>query len=154
AGRSTSEQQERAHVQRLQAIYEQHAAWIKEIEARKQAQLETIRERAVQREIEQQRKIERAAQSGAGSFQAFIRRYSSTIREAGESIQQAGFAALAFTGAIVGLGRAAFQSAIQIDQQVNVLKALTGSAEAAEKRFTKLVELSQKTPGLTSGLAL
>jgi hypothetical protein len=154
AGRSTALQQERAHALRIAQIYAEQAAKIEVIERRKQAQIDLIRERAVQREIEQQRKIERAAQSGAGGFQAFLRRYSSTIREAGESIQQAGLATLALTGAIVGLGRSAFQSALQIDQQVNVLKALTGSAEAAEKRFAKLVATAQKTPGLTTGLAL
>lgn len=150
---SSSEAKERAHQQRLQAIHEQSAARLREIEARRQSQLEAIRERAVQREIDQQRRLERAAQSGATNFQAFLRRHSSTIREAGESIQQAGFAALGLTGLIVGLGKAAFQSAVDIDRQVNVIKALTGSTEQAEKRFAQLVATAQKSPGLTTQLA-
>ena len=150
--RTSREDRERAHARRIEAIHAQSAARIQEIEARRQAQLDTIRERAVQREIEQQRRIERAAQSGSG-FQAFLRRYSSTIREAGESIQQAGFAALGLTGLLVGLGSTAIRSAIDLDKQVNVLRALTGSAEAAEKRFAQLVVTAQKSPGLTTGLA-
>ncbi|MCI0348694.1 MAG: hypothetical protein L0Z53_04650, partial [Acidobacteriales bacterium] len=80
-------------------------------------------------------------------------RFSSTLREAGESIQQAGFALLGLTGAIIGLGRAAVRSAIDIDRQVNTLKALTGSAAAAEARFKALFELAQRTPGLTTRAA-
>lgn len=150
---TSREERERAHARRIEAINAQSAARLQEIEAKKQAQFDVIRERATQREIEQLRKLERAAQSGSGGFQAFLRRYSSTIREAGESIQQAGYGALGLTTAIFGVGTAAVRSAIEIDKQVNALKALTGSAEAAEKRFAKLVEISQKTPGLTASLA-
>src|SRR5262249_8886143 len=145
AGNTTAEGKERAHQQRIEAIQRQSAAAIQQIEARKQAQLEEIREQAVQKEIDQQRRLQNAAQSGGGKFQAFLRRYSSTIREAGESIQQAGQAALGFTNLILGLGQAAVRAAIDIDRQVNVLKSLTGSAEAAEKRFAQLVATAQKT---------
>ncbi|MCI0391662.1 MAG: hypothetical protein MOB07_23200 [Acidobacteria bacterium] len=151
--RPTEEEKERAHQRRLEAIHEQSAARIREVESRKQAQIDTIRERAVQRQIEQQRRLEQATQQGAGGFQTFLRRFSSTIREAGESIQQAGFAFLGLTNAIIGLGQAAVKSAINIDQQVNVLRALTGSAEQAEKRFASLVATAQKSPGLTTNLA-
>ena len=82
------------------------------------------------------------------------RRYASTIREAGESIQQAGYGLLAVTGGIVAVGRSAVQSAINIDKQVNSLRALTGSAAAAEERFKALFTLAQRTPGLTTNLAL
>jgi hypothetical protein len=150
--RASREDRERAHARRIEAIHAQSAARLQEIEARKQAQLDAIRERAVQREIEQQRRLERAAQQGGG-FQTFLRRYSSTIREAGESIQQAGFAALGLTGLLVGLGTTAVRSAIDLDKQINVLKALTGSAETAEKRFAQLIATAQRSPGLTTSLA-
>lgn len=82
-----------------------------------------------------------------------ITRYASTIREAGESIQQAGFSLLFFSTALIGLGTASVKSAFAIDRNVNVLRALTGSSENAEKRLAELIATSQKTPGLTTALA-
>lgn len=146
------EQEALRSVGRLESIATKSAASIRDIEAKKQAQLDLLRERFAQREIERQRKLDRQAQQNTGALN-FIRRFSSTVREAGESIQQAGFGLAALSGGIFELGRRAVQSAIQIDQQVNVLKALTGSAEAAEKRFASLVALSAKSPGLTTSLA-
>src|SRR5262245_61124778 len=52
-GRTSREQRERASQDRIQAIYAQSAAKIQEIETRKQAQIDVIRERAVQKELEQ-----------------------------------------------------------------------------------------------------
>lgn len=75
-------------------------------------------------------------------------------REAGESIQQAGFAFQQFiTEPLTGLAERSVRSAIDIDRNVNALKALTGSAEAAEKRFQALFNLAQATPGLTTSAA-
>lgn len=136
---------------RLEAIATQSAGRIAQIEAKKQADLDVLRERFAQREIERQRKLERAA-NNTGAL-AFFRRYSSTIREAGESIQQAGFALTGLTTGIIALGRTAVSSAVDLDRQVNVLKALTGSAEAAEARFAQLVATAQRSPGLTTSLA-
>lgn len=65
-------------------------------------------------------------------------------------------------GAIVAAGaanifrnvaQASLEAAINIDRQVNTLKALVGSAEAAKRRFSELVAIAQKTPGLTASLA-
>ncbi len=80
-------------------------------------------------------------------------RYASTIREAGESIQQAGYFLTGLTTAFVSLGVASVKSAFEVDKSVNTLKALLGSADAAESRFAALQKLSQTTPGLTTGLA-
>lgn len=128
-------------------------------EAQAEAKIRTIREKAIadaerdaRRIAEAQEKAFRRSQGQDGAL-AFLKRYSSTIREAGESIQQAGFALLGFTAGIIRLGKGAVDSAIQIDKQVNVLKALTGSADAAEKRFAALVSTAAKTPGLTTNLA-
>jgi seryl-tRNA synthetase len=69
----------------------------------------------------------------------------------------AAFGALAAIGVasiFKQVAETAVQAAINIDRQVNTLKALTGSAEAAKRRFQELVDLAQKTPGLTSNLAL
>lgn len=79
---------------------------------------------------------------------------SPAVREAGESIQQAGFALEQYvTGPLASLSSASVKSALDIDRQVNALKALTGSAEAAEARFAALFALAQNTPGLTTSTA-
>ena len=80
-------------------------------------------------------------------------RYASTVREAGESIQQTGYFLTGLSTALLSVGAAAVKSAFDVDKNVNTLKALLGSADAAEARFQKLRNLSQVTPGLTSSLA-
>jgi hypothetical protein len=148
AGQKSTESQERAHQQRLAEIREQGTQQQAAIQARAAAQAE----RDAQRFAEAQERILRRA-APPDSAIAFFRRYSSTIREAGESIQQAGYGLLGLTAGILNVGKSAVQSAVSIDRQVNVLKALTGSAEEAEKRFAALVKLSAQTPGLTADLA-
>jgi hypothetical protein len=141
------EAKERVHQQRLEAIARVSAAQLQAIETRKQAQLDLIRERGTQKELEHQRKLERAAQQSAGGV--------GSLRSAIAGVQGA-FAALAAVGIVSlfeRLGRAALDAAIDIDKQVNTLKALTGSAQAAEQRFAALIALAQKTPGLTTSLA-
>jgi len=90
---------------------------------------------------------DRAARGSAGGLDSL---------RASASRLQGVFTALAAVG-LVSLferfGRAAFDAAIDVDKQVNSLKALTGSAEAAQKRFKELFDLAQKTPGLTTSLA-
>lgn len=141
---------EAQHQRRLVEYAQKSAEQRRVIEAREQAQINVIRERSAQDEIRRQQRVQ---QQGNGTL-AFLKRYSSTVREAGESIQQAGYGLTALTGGILSAGRAAVRSAVDIDAQVNTLKALTGSAETAEKRFKALVALSGRTPGLTTSLAL
>jgi hypothetical protein len=66
-----------------------------------------------------------------------------------------GFAALGVAGvaALKQIGERALEAAKRIDATINTLKALTGSAQAAEQRFAALFALAQKTPGLTTSLA-
>jgi hypothetical protein len=90
---------------------------------------------------------------GLGGAERAFRNISGSITSIGQSIRGAGVALSAFSVGIVGLGRAAVQSAVNIDRQINTLKALTGSAEAAERRYAQLVATAQKTPGLTANLA-
>jgi hypothetical protein len=145
--RRSREDKELAHQRRLEAISAQSNARILEIERRKQAQLDLIRERAVQKELEHQQKLERAIQSGAGGI--------SSLRSAIAGISGA-FGVLAGLG-IVSLfervGREALDAAVSVDKQVSTLRALTGSAEAAQKRFQELFKIAQQTPGLTTNLA-
>lgn len=95
------------------------------------------------------------AQARAGQRKGIVELLSSPqIREAGESIGQAGFAFNQFvTGPLGALARVSTQSAFAIDENVNSIKALTGSASAAEGRFQALFTLAQKTPGLTTDIA-
>jgi hypothetical protein len=148
SGQKSIEAQERAHQQRLAEIRERGAQQQAAIAARAAAQAE----RDARRFAEAQAKAFQRAQP-PDSILGFFKRYSSTIREAGESIQQAGYGLLGLTAGVLNVGKAAVTSAVNIDRQVNVLKALTGSAQAAEERFAALVNLSAKTPGLTTSLA-
>ena len=137
-----------AHQRRLESIHLQSGARLQQIEARRLAQIDLIRERSVQKELEHQRKLERAVQSSAGAIGSF--------RVAVGALQGvfAALAALGVASLFERFGRAAVQAAIDINKQVNTLKALTGSAEAAEKRFAALFKIAQQTPGLTTNLAL
>jgi hypothetical protein len=147
------EQDALKHNARLEAIATQAGGRIAQVEAKRQADLDLIRERFYQKEIERQRKLEQQAANNQGAL-AFFRRFSSTIREAGESVQQSGEGITRLlTRPILDLGRAAVQSAVNLDRQINVLKSLTGSAEEAERRFAQLVATAQKSPGLTTSLA-
>lgn len=136
------------HQQRLTEIRERAAAQQATIRARDEANAAA----SARRIAEAQEKAFRRPQGVSDSL-TFFKRYSSTIREAGESIQQFGVGLLGVTAGIISFGRGAVTSAINIDRQVNVLKSLTGSAEAAEKRYAALIALSAKTPGLTTSLA-
>lgn len=148
---SQSEAQFNQHQARLEQIAARSSARLAEIEARRMAQLEAQRERFAQREFERQRRTAERAQQG-GRFGRFLNN-SSLIREAGESIGNTGIGLTLLTDKFLALGRAAVQSAVDIDKNVNTLRAFLGSSEAAEKRLTQLISLSQKTPGLTSSLA-
>ncbi len=80
-------------------------------------------------------------------------RYASTVREAGESIQQTGYFLTGLSTGLISVGAAAVKSAFDIDKNVNTLKAFLGSTDAAEARLKQLTSLSQRTPGLTTSLA-
>ncbi len=146
--RQAAERKELAHQRRIEAITLQSANRLQQIEARKQAQLDSIRERGFQKELEHQRKIERETQRASNAF--------SSVRTALAGIAGV-FAVLGASRAISffeNIARQAIDAAVAIDRQVNTLKALTGSAEAATRRFRELFDLAQRTPGLTTGLAL
>jgi hypothetical protein len=145
--RKSREDKELAHMRRLEAISAQSNARLVQIEARKQAQLDAIRERGLQKEIEHQRKIERETQRATNAF--------GSLRTAIAGVAGV-FTALGAAGAVrffEDIARRSIDAAIAIDRQVNSLKALTGSAEQAKARFAELFALAQRTPGLTTGLA-
>lgn len=139
---------------KLQAIASQNSGKLIQIEQKRLASLDVVRERFAQREIERQRReAEKLAKLQEGGIAGAFRRNASQIREAGESIQQTGYFLTGLSTALIGVGTAAVKSAFDVDKNINVLKALLGSSEAAETRFKDLVKLSQSTPGLTTGLA-
>jgi len=92
------------------------------------------------------RKLESAASGGAKEFNNM----RSAISASTIALTAFGLAGVA---ALRSIGTAALDAAIKIDRQVSSLKALTGSAEAATKRFQELFKIAQATPGLTTSLA-
>lgn len=131
---------EQKTLNQLLTLEQEHAAKRQVIEAGLQDKLAQISQRAATRRKEQ------------GNILGALT--SPQIREAGESIQQAGFAFQFLTNAITGLASASVQSALNFDKQVKALTPLVGSAEKAERRFNELVAISQKTPGLTTNIAI
>lgn len=97
------------------------------------------------RDLQQIRNETKRTLSGIGGD---ISGFGSQMKSAGASLT------VGLTAPLAALAAVSVKSARDIDAQVNVLKAFTGSTEAAEKRLAQLVATSQKTPGLTSGLAL
>lgn len=97
--------------------------------------------------------LERGLNGAVATARQAAQRISSALRTAGEGLENTGRSFLSLTAVIAGLGGVAVKSAVDIDRQVNVLKSLTGSADAAEKRYAQLVATAQKTPGLTANLA-
>jgi hypothetical protein len=90
----------------------------------------------------------------AAAIQGSFQRIAGAARSAGDAMQSAGRTLSAsLTLPLAALGAAAVKSAKDIDQQVNTLKAFTGSAAAAEARLKQLVATAQQTPGLTTSLA-
>jgi hypothetical protein len=96
---------------------------------------------------ESKRKLESAAGGGAKEFGGM----RSAISASTAALAAFGVAGVA---AFRQIGSAALDAAIKIDKQVSTLRALTGSAEAATKRFQELFKIAQATPGLTTSLAL
>lgn len=77
-----------------------------------------------------------------------LNRVGSGLRSFGTSLT------VGLTAPLTALGLIAVKSARDIDDQANTLKAFTGSAEAAEKRLSQLINTAQRTPGLTTSLGL
>lgn len=141
-------QQAQALTGKQEVVASRSNARLIEIEAKRQASIDAIRERFILRQQERQEREARRLANDKGWL-----RYAGTIREAGESIQQTGYFLAGLSTALIGVGAASVKSAFEVDRSVNTLKALLGSAEAAEARFKQLTTLSQSTPGLTTSLA-
>jgi hypothetical protein len=138
--RSSAEQKELAHMRRLESIAAQNAAAIQAIEARKQAQLTLVRERAAQRAIENEQKIQRE-----------MLRTSNALE-----VTRAGIGKLTAALGVLG-GAIAFKQIAELgfdlDKSRNSLTALTGSVGAANAKLAELRELAKASPGVTNTFA-
>lgn len=135
------------HARRLVEIEQRTANQRQLIEQRRIAQLETTRARQEASEQRHQQRLLEIQQRGT-------QQQSASLAKFGQSLQQVGLLASGLSLGIAAISRTAVKSAIDIDSNVNVLKAFTGSAEAAEKRLAQLIATASKTPGLTTNLAL
>jgi hypothetical protein len=138
---------ENNHQRRLTEVRDRAAKQQETIEARKAAQIAAIKAREVAAEQRHQQRLVEIQARGLQQQQLTVERF-------GRGVTQAGFAVTALGAGLLGIGRAAVKSAIDIDANVNVLKAFIGNADAAEKRLAQLIATASKTPGLTTQLAL
>lgn len=91
----------------------------------------------------------------AQQLQAIRQNAAQTLGQMGSQFESAGRRlSVGLTLPLVALAAASVRSAKDIDAQVNVLRAFTGSAEAAEARLRQLNATALKTPGLTTTIAL
>src|SRR5262245_51091210 len=97
------------------------------------------------------KRVERAFKSAVDSTTTGV----SSLRSAVAGLSAA-FGALAGLGAVAlfrQVGDAALRSAINLDKSRQALIALTGSAEAANKKLAELRKLAEASPGVTTTFA-
>lgn len=151
AFQSAQELLSQRHRQRLEQLAQAGGQRLVQIDRQRESQLAAIHARTQAAEIRHQQRLREIAEREQARARANA---PQALQLAGQSLGGVGRTlSVGVTAPILALGAAAVKSAVDIDRQVNVLKALTGSAEAAERRLAALVATSQKTPGLTAGLA-
>ena len=87
-----------------------------------------------------------------------LRRTKSGIDGLGTSFKSLAGIAGTLTGlglstAIAAIGKAAFDSAVQLDKSRQTIAALTGSVDSANKKLAELRQLAQTSPGVTTSFA-
>src|SRR5262245_30134283 len=97
------------------------------------------------------KKFESEVKSAIDSSTGSAGRLRSSLGDLRTALNALGIAAA--VTALKQFGEFALRAAINVDRQVSSLKALTGSAEAATRRFQELFKIAQQTPGLTTSLA-
>ncbi len=149
----SNEAAEATHQQKLELIHERSVAKQLEIEAKSQAQLASLRQKAADTAERDARRVAEAAERAArraappDSAIGFFKRYSSVIREAGESIQFAAQPFLNLSNSLVNLGRNAVEQSVKLDAAKRALVAINGSAAEASQQLTRLREIA-KLPGI------
>jgi hypothetical protein len=87
------------------------------------------------------------------NLERILNRVGGALTRIGSGLSQFGRTlTVALTAPLAALAAISIRSASSIDEQVNTLKAFTGSAEAAEERLRQLIATAQATPGLTTSL--
>lgn len=104
------------------------------------------------------KQADRELQGFKGRFQSAINDSNNSVKALQSSLGalRTAFAALgglAIVSTLKQFADASINAAIAIDKQTNALKALTGSAVAAQRRFKELFDIAQRSPGLTTALA-
>ena len=133
----------------------QAQAQIRVVQERLNADLERLRARDQSNAVRHERRMEEIALQGArrrAAAQPSIlgRLTSPNVREAGESLQQSGQAFDQYlTRPLLGISKAAVQSALDIDVFRTRLVALEGSTDAANKRLESLRKFALTAPGVT-----
>lgn len=102
---------------------------------------------ALDKAVEQSKRFSSALDNSNASL-VTVRRNFDLLRASASA-----FAAIGVARLFENIARASISAAISVDRQISSLKALTGSAEAAQRRFQELFRLAQQTPGLTTSLA-
>jgi tape measure domain-containing protein len=139
--RKTREDKELAHMRKLEGIAAQSNARLVQIEARKQAQIDTIRERAAQKEISLLKRIEAQAIQSAKNIGNNLSRISSALSNIGGKLT------LGLTAPLAALGIAAIKTATDFDSLKRGLTSVSGSSAETEKQLLRLKEVA-KLPGL------
>src|SRR5262245_15887311 len=110
------------HQRRLETLTQKHNNSLELLERRKQAQIEVIRERAFQREVDRLRKLENHSRQSALA----VSRSFATLGGIGIG-----------AGLIAG-GKSAFDSAKEIDKVRSSIAAMTGSVGQANAKLAEL----------------
>lgn len=118
-------------------------------------------------------KVRAGAQQAASEIKTALNGISPSAQKAGRDVRDAlstplddltrkvsklgsAFGALAGLGigaALVGVGKAAFDAAVQLDKSRQTIAALTGSVDSANRKLAELRQLAQSSPGVTTSFA-
>lgn len=143
----TSEAAEVKHQQRLAEIQTRAALQQANIQARADAQIVIARARREAAELRHQQRLIEIQERAANR--------SSALSNAGAVFGGVlgGLSVAGLASALENVARTAFNSAAELDKNRQTLIALTGSADAANKKLAELRSLAARTPGLTASLA-
>jgi hypothetical protein len=130
---SAMEAKERLHAQKLEAIHALSSSRLQQIESRRQAQIDVIRERAFQQEQSQLKRLESQAQQSARSI-------SNAFRAIGGLLPGVGVAAF---------GSAAISRAFDFDNTRVQLAAFVGGVDNANKKLAEFSRVAQATAGVS-----
>jgi hypothetical protein len=131
--RASAEAKELAHFRKLEAIASQSNARLVQTEARKQAQIDVIRERGVQQEISRLKRLESSAINSARSIQNAFRAIGGLLPGVG----------------VAALGGAAISKAFDFDNTRVQLAAFVGGIDKANLKLAEFSKVAQATAGVT-----